>query len=144
MGCKKSIHPPWCLSCFSALNLDFWGLQRVKKIFKKETEITKVHMYWIEGWALTLPFQIHLNDIFINHSSVAFAVRLGSLSCWKVNLCPSLKSWANSNKLSSNIYPLSSAIHFALNPNQFQTRCIYTDIMWQIMWHWLLTVMERG
>ena len=39
----------------------------------------------------------------LNHSTVALAVCLGSLSCWKVDLLPSLKSFAASNRISSRI-----------------------------------------
>ena len=39
----------------------------------------------------------------LNHSIVALAVCLGSLSCWKVKLRPSLKSFADSNRFSSKI-----------------------------------------
>ena len=37
----------------------------------------------------------------LNHSSVAIAVCLGSLSCWKVNLCPSPKSLEDWNRFPS-------------------------------------------
>ena len=39
----------------------------------------------------------------LNHSIVALAVCFGLLSCWKVKLCPSLKSFADSNRFSSKI-----------------------------------------
>ena len=39
----------------------------------------------------------------LNHSIVALAVCLGSLSCWKVNLFPSLKSFAASHRFSCRI-----------------------------------------
>ena len=39
----------------------------------------------------------------LNRSIVALAVCLGSLSCWKVNLRPSLKSFADSNGFPSKI-----------------------------------------
>lgn len=38
----------------------------------------------------------------LNHSSGALAVCL-ELSCWKVNFCPSLKFFADSNRFSSRI-----------------------------------------
>ncbi len=50
---------------------------------------------WL-GYSNTLCFDL-------NHSIVALAVCLGSLSCWKVNLRPSLKSFADSNRFSSRI-----------------------------------------
>ena len=46
----------------------------------------------------------------LNHSIVALAVCLGLLSCWKVNLRPSLKSFADSNMFSSKI-----ALYLALS-----------------------------
>ena len=39
----------------------------------------------------------------LNHSTVALAVCLGSLSCWKMNLRPSLKSFADCIRFSSRI-----------------------------------------
>ena len=41
----------------------------------------------------------------LNHSSVALAVCLRSLSCWKLNLCPSLKSLEDWNRFPSRISP---------------------------------------
>ena len=42
-------------------------------------------------------------DLSRNHSCVVLAVCLGSLSCWKVNLRPSLRSWVLWSRFSSRI-----------------------------------------
>ena len=46
----------------------------------------------------------------LKHLSVALAVCLGSLSCWKVNLRPSLKPLED-KQVSLNNFPLFSTIH---------------------------------
>ena len=58
----------------------------------------------------------------LNHLSVALAVCLGSLSCWKVNLRPSLKSLEGWNRFPSRI-SLFLAIHHSLNSDQFPSPC---------------------
>ena len=51
----------------------------------------------------------------LNHSSVALAVCLGSLSCWKVNLHPSLKSLEDRNRFPSRIIYLTAITHLGLD-----------------------------
>ncbi len=51
------------------------------------------------GWAI----QEQSQSCVWSHSFVILAVCLGSLSCWKVNLRPSLRSWALWRRFSSRI-----------------------------------------
>ncbi len=51
------------------------------------------------GWAI----QEQSQELLWSHSFVILAVCLGSLSCWKVNLRPSLRSWALWRRFSSRI-----------------------------------------
>ncbi len=44
-----------------------------------------------------------VTELLWSHSFVILAVCLGSLSCWKVNLWPSLRSWALWRRFSSRI-----------------------------------------
>ncbi len=44
-----------------------------------------------------------VTELWWSHSFVILAVCLGSLSCWKVNLRPSLRSWALWRRFSSRI-----------------------------------------
>ncbi len=44
-----------------------------------------------------------VTELLWSHSFVILAVCLGSLSCWKVNLRPSLRSWALWRRFSSRI-----------------------------------------
>ncbi len=44
-----------------------------------------------------------VTELLWSHSFVILAVCLGSLSCWKVNLRPSLRSWALCRRFSSRI-----------------------------------------
>ncbi len=52
--------------------------------------------------ALAGPFK-NSHELLWSHSFVILAVCLGSLSCWKVNLRPSLRSWALWRRFSSRI-----------------------------------------
>ncbi len=51
------------------------------------------------GWAI----QETVTELLWSHSFIILAVCLGSLSCWKVNLRPSLRSWALWRRFSSRI-----------------------------------------
>ncbi len=44
-----------------------------------------------------------VTELLWSHSFIILAVCLGSLSCWKVNLRPSLRSWALWRRFSSRI-----------------------------------------
>ncbi len=44
-----------------------------------------------------------VTELLWSHSFIILAVCLGSLSCWKVNLRPSLRSWAHWRRFSSRI-----------------------------------------
>ncbi len=52
-----------------------------------------------------------VTELLWSHSFVILAVCLGSLSCWKVNLRPSLRSWALWRRFSSRISLYLAAIH---------------------------------
>lgn len=48
----------------------------------------------------------------IDHSIVALAVCLGSMSCWNMNLCPRLKSFSNCNTFSLRVaFNLAPSTH---------------------------------
>ncbi len=53
-----------------------------------------------------------VTELLWSHSFVILAVCLGSLSCWKVNLRPSLRSWALWRRFSSRISLYSAAFIF--------------------------------
>ncbi len=66
----------------------FWSLQRCSIGFKS---------------GLWLGHSRTVTELLWSHSFVILAVCLGSLSCWKVNLRPSLRSWALWRRFSSRI-----------------------------------------
>ncbi len=55
-----------------------------------------------------------VTELLWSHSFVILAVCLGSLSCWKVNLRPSLRSWALWRRFSSRISLYLAAFIFPL------------------------------
>ncbi len=55
------------------------------------------------GWAIQEQSLLWNSQLLWSHSFVILAVCLGSLSCWKVNLRPSLRSWALWRRFSSRI-----------------------------------------
>ena len=57
---------------------------------------------WVQVRALAGPSRT-FRDLSRSHSCVILAVCLGLLSCWKVNLRPSLRFWALWNRFSSRI-----------------------------------------
>jgi hypothetical protein len=59
--------------------------------------------------------QVHW-DLSRSHSCVVFAVCLVPFSCWKVNLCPSLRSWALLSRFSSRI-SVHCFVHLSLDPD---------------------------
>jgi hypothetical protein len=63
---------------------------------------------------LWLGHSMTFRDLSWSHSCVFLAVCLGSLSCWKVNLHPSLRSWDLWSRFSSRISVLFS-VHLCLN-----------------------------
>ncbi len=66
--------------------------------------------YWKQlGYSRTFT-ELSLRQMCV--SGVALAVCLGSLSCWKVNLLPSLRSWALWNRFSLRIYLYFSPFDF--------------------------------
>jgi hypothetical protein len=54
-------------------------------------------------------------DLSRSHSCVVLVVCLGSLSCWKVNLNPSLRSWGLWSRFSSRISLYFSPFIFTSN-----------------------------
>ena len=71
----------------------------------------------------------------LNHSSVALAGCLGSLSCWKVNLRPSLKSLEDWNRFPQE-FPCISAIHHSfgtmLPPPCFTVGMVFSG-WWEVL-----------
>ncbi len=63
-----------------------------------------------------------VTELLWSHSFVILAVCLGSLSCWKVNLRPSLRSWALWRRFSSRI-SLYLGYHLSLDCNQSSCPC---------------------
>ncbi len=64
-----------------------------------------------------------VTELLWSHSFVILAVCLGSLSCWKVNLRPSLRSWALWRRFSSRISLYFGRIHLSLDCNQSSCPC---------------------
>ncbi len=64
-----------------------------------------------------------VTELLWSHSFVILAVCLGSLSCWKVNLRPSLRSWALWRRFSSRISLYLAAFIFPLDCNQSSCPC---------------------
>ncbi len=64
-----------------------------------------------------------VTELLWSHSFVILAVCLGSLSCWKVNLRPSLRSWALWRRFSSRISLYLAPIHLSLDCNQSSCPC---------------------
>ena len=63
-------------------------------------------------------------DLSRRYSCVVLAVCLVSLSCWKVNLHPSLRSWTLWSRFSSRFSVLFS-IHLCLTPAEFPCPCCW-------------------
>ncbi len=70
------------------------------------------------GWAIQ-----ERHGVLWSHSFVILAVCLGSLSCWKVNLRPSLRSWALWRRFSSRISLYLAVLIFPLDCNQSSCPC---------------------
>ncbi len=64
-----------------------------------------------------------VTELLWSHSFVILAVCLGSLSCWKVNLRPSLRSWALWRRFSSRISLYLAAFNISLDCNQSSCLC---------------------
>ncbi len=64
-----------------------------------------------------------VTELLWSHSFIILAVCLGSLSCWKVNLRPSLRSWALWRRFSSRISLVLGCIHLSLDCNQSSCPC---------------------
>ena len=93
-------------NCSGAFKLD--GFHWCPAIFKS------YHRFSIGlRWGLWLGHSKKCKCFPLNHSTVTLAVCLGSLSCWKVNLRPSLKSLEDWNRFPSRIslYLAPSIIH---------------------------------
>ena len=107
----------WQLQVFWGKSLPDLHIQRQKVLPILPCKTAQAESDWMESVCeqqfsnLARDSQLHLGLDFdwavlcfdLNHSIVALAVCLGSLSCWKVNLRPSLKSFADSNRFSSKI-----------------------------------------
>ena len=65
-------------------------------------QISPEMLGWIQVRALAGHSRT-FRDLSWSHSYVVLAVCLGLLSCWKVKLCPSLRSWALCSRFSSRI-----------------------------------------
>ncbi len=63
-----------------------------------------------------------VTELLWSHSFVILAVCLGSLSCWKVNLRPGLRSWALWRRFRPG-YPVLGRIHLSLDYNQSSCPC---------------------
>ncbi len=63
-----------------------------------------------------------VTELLWSHSFVILAVCLGSLSCWKVNLRASLRSWALWRGFVQDI-PVLGRIHLSLDCNQSSCPC---------------------
>ncbi len=68
-----------------------------------------------------------VTELLWSHSFVILAVCLGSLSCWKVNLRPSLRSWALWRRFSSRISLYLAASHLSLDCNQSSCPCSWKN-----------------
>ncbi len=69
-----------------------------------------------------------VTELLWSHSFVILAVLcLGSLSCWKVNLRPSLRSWALWRRFSSRISLYLAAFIFPLDCNQSSCPCSWKN-----------------
>ncbi len=66
---------------------------------------------WVKS-GLWLGHSRTVTELLWSHSFVILAVCLESLSCWKVNLRPSLRSWALWRRFSSRIYLYLAAFIF--------------------------------
>jgi hypothetical protein len=63
---------------------------------------------------LWLGHSMTFRNLYQSHSHIVLAVCLGSLSCWKVNLHPSLRSQALSSRFSSRISLYFATLIFPL------------------------------
>lgn len=73
-----------------------------------------------------------------NHSIVALALCLGLLSCWKVNLCSSLKSFADSQQVFFQDCPVFCSIH-QLGPSSLSLLKRSSPRAWSChlhVWQW--------
>ena len=66
-------------------------------------------------------------DLSRSHPCIGLAVCFRSLSCWKLNLHPTLRSWVLWSRFSSRMSLLCS-IHISLNPDLSPSSC-----RWKIM-----------
>ena len=84
---------------------------------------------WVIGYKsrLWLGLSRTYTELFLNPSCVVLAVCLGSLSCWKVNLRPSLRSWALWTKFSLRISLLCSG-QLSLTPDQSPCPCRWNTL----------------
>ena len=57
----------------------------------------------VQARALVRPLKDIQRDLYQSYSRVALAVCLGSLSCWKLKLHPSLRCWAPWSRFASRI-----------------------------------------
>ncbi len=64
-----------------------------------------------------------VTELLWSHSFVILAVCLGSLSWWKVNLRPSLRSWALWRRFFVQDIPVLGHIHLSLDCNQSSCPC---------------------
>ncbi len=73
-----------------------------------------------------------VTELLWSHSFVILAVCLGSLSCWKVNLRPSLRSWALWRRFSSRISLYLACIQSfpRLQPVVLSLQLKYTPTAW--------------
>ena len=109
----KSIQPPESILCWTTFRCNdscksFWVslYQRCTcKIAQALPEILK--LIWSGLWLGHSNTWICFD---LNHSIVALAVCLGLLSCWKVNLRPSLKFFADSHRLSKLVLYLAPSL----------------------------------
>ncbi len=64
-----------------------------------------------------------VTELLWSHSFVILAVCLGSLSCWKVNLQPSLRVLSTLEKVFVQDIPVLGRIHLSLDCNQSSCPC---------------------
>lgn len=82
--------------------------------------------YWVLLWALCGPPEDIYRVAPVSPSCFVLAVGSGSLSCWKVNLQPSLRSWG----LSLNhvvIYDLSVFLLHVDPGTPYKDRCVFPN-----------------
>ncbi|XP_061674905.1 transmembrane protein 268 isoform X2 [Syngnathoides biaculeatus] len=106
----------WVHNCKGSMQLE---LSEVgwRPFVNSSLQLCQQILDWIQVWTLTLPFSNTWIRLFVNHSIVDLVLCFGSLSCWKINLHPSLSCFADSNKFSSRMVLYLAPFIFTINFN---------------------------